>query len=69
MVVDCRSNNSQWSNVSSGGGLGGCAGSIGRASTTGTANTGTVAMEDLEIITHHNGKAGGSGIVIIRYQV
>ena len=63
--------NSSGGAASSGGGLGGCAGSIGRAPTAGTANTGGGGggSGDYNSGGNHNGKAGGSGIVIIRYQV
>jgi len=63
--------NSSGGAASSGGGLGGCAGSIGRAPTAGTANTGGGGggSGDYNTGGNHNGKAGGSGIVIIRYQV
>ena len=63
--------NSSGGSASSGGGLGGCAGSIGRAPTAGTANTGGGGggSGDYNSGGNHNGKAGGSGIVIIRYQV
>ena len=63
--------NSSGGSASSGGGLGGCAGSIGRAPTAGTANTGGGGggSGDYNTGGNHNGKAGGSGIVIIRYQV
>ena len=63
--------NSSGGAASSGGGLGGCAGSIGRAPTAGTANTGGGGggSGDYNSGGNHNGKAGGSGIVIIRYQL
>ena len=63
--------NSSGGSASSGGGLGGCAGSVGRAPTAGTANTGGGGggSGDHNSGGNHNGKAGGSGIVIIRYQL
>ena len=63
--------NASGGSASSGGGLGGCAGSIGRAPTAGTANTGGGGggSGDYNSGGNHNGKAGGSGIVIIRYQL
>ena len=63
--------NSSGGSASSGGGRGGCAGSIGVAPQAGTANTGGGggASGDFNSGGNHNGQSGGSGIVIIRYQV
>jgi hypothetical protein len=54
-----------------GGGKGGQAGSVGSVPTAGTVNTGSGGggSGDWNTGGNHTGKAGGSGIVIVRYQL
>ena len=54
-----------------GGGRGGAAGSVGLAPQSGTANTGGGggASGDYNSGGNHNGQNGGSGVVIVRYQL